>query len=143
MTKIIFKDYIHLKQTIDFLYQDENLIVVNKPSHLPVIPDRFGLYNYNLRDLVKKHLKKENPDSDVWVVHRIDTDTTGLVILAKNEEYHKKMNDLFEYREVNKSYLAIINGSLPDLEGDINKPILKTSKKMIIHEKELPDKGSS
>lgn len=140
MSKIVFKDYKDIKQNIDFLLEDENVIVVNKPAHLPVIPDRHGLYNYNLRDLVNKHLKKENPDANLWVVHRIDTDTTGLVILAKNEEYHKKMNDLFEHREIEKSYLAIINGHLPDKEGEINRPILKTSKKMIIHEKGKPSK---
>lgn len=138
MTKIIFKDYKNLKQTIDFLFEDENLIVVNKPPHLPVIEDRFGIYNYNLKSLVKKHLRKDNPDADIWVVHRIDTDTTGLVILARNEKHHKHINDLFEQKQVEKFYLAIIRGNLPFSEGSINKPLLKTSKRMIIHDKGKP-----
>jgi 23S rRNA pseudouridine1911/1915/1917 synthase len=140
MTKIVFKDYKNIKQAIDFLYEDENMIVVSKPPHLPVIPDRFGTYNYNLRDIVKKYLQKQHRDADVFVVHRIDIDTTGLVLLAKNEQYHKTLNDLFEERKIDKYYLAVIMGHLPVTEGLINKPILKTVRKMVVHEKGKPSK---
>jgi len=135
MTQIVFKDYKNIKQTIEFLYEDDNMIVVNKPAHLPVIPDRFDTYNYNLRDIVKKHLRKENSSADLYVVHRIDIDTTGLVLLAKNELYHKKLNELFKNRNIAKTYLALVCGHLPEKQGQINKPILKTTRKMIIHEK--------
>ena len=138
MTKIVFKDYKNIKQSIDFLLNNENMIAVNKPAHLPVIPDRLGRYNYNLRDIVQKHLQKDDPSTRLFVVHRIDADTTGVVLLCKNEMYHKQLNVLFEKREIGKYYLALVKGHLPEKTGTIDKPILKTSKKMIIHDKGKP-----
>ena len=138
MNKLFFKDYQDQKQTIDFIFENENLIVVNKPAHLPVIPDRLGTYNYNLRDLIANFLRKEGKLSDVWVIHRLDTDTTGLVLFARNESYHQLMNTMFENREVEKIYLALVSGKLPSQEGIINKPILKTVRRMAVHEKGKP-----
>jgi RluA family pseudouridine synthase len=140
MNKIVFKDYNNIKQAIDFLYMDERLIVVNKPAHLPVIPDRFGTYNYNLKDIIKKYLQKNDSVNELFVVHRIDVDTTGLVMLARDEEYHKVLNDLFESRRIEKKYLAIITSHLPDSQGIIDKPILKTARRMIVNEKGKPSK---
>ena len=140
MNKIVFKDNNDIKQTIDFLYMDEKFIVVNKPAHLPVIPDRFGSYNYNLRDIMQKYLEKAESGSNIFVVHRIDVDTTGLVLLARDENSHRYLNDQFESRQIEKKYLAVIHSHLPAAEGMIDKPILKTVRRMIVNEKGKPSK---
>lgn len=138
MTRIFFKDYQNQKQFIELLFEDDNLIVVNKPAHLPVIPDRFGLYNYNLRDLIINNLKREGRKDDIWVIHRIDSDTTGLVLLARNQQYHSLMNNMFENHQIEKFYVGIVSGKLPSPEGVIRKPLLKTHRKVIVHEKGKP-----
>lgn len=138
MTSIFFKDGRQRKRVIEILFEDDNFIVVNKPPHLPVIPDRFGAFNYNLRDLLTGNYHKENPDGKIWVVHRIDADTSGLVLFAKNEEYHRLMSDIFEKREIEKYYLAITDKILPDFEGTIDRPLLKTSRRTIVHQKGKP-----
>lgn len=135
MDSIFFKDSQQRKQSVAIIYEDDNLLVVNKPARLPVIPDRFGIYNFNLRDLLNKYVQKEGKQEKVWVIHRIDADTSGLVIFSKTADYHSLVNTLFEDREIDKQYLAIISGALPEKSGVIDKPILKSSKKVIIHPK--------
>lgn len=135
MTHIVFKDGQQRKQVLEILFEDDDLLVVNKPAHLPVIPDRFGAYNYNVRDLLQKHYKSATGAAEIWVIHRIDADTSGIVLFARNSEYHRLMNTLFEERLIVKYYLAITEQVLPEDEGLIDEPLLKTARKVIVHQK--------
>lgn len=135
MNTIVFKDGEQRKQVIEILFENDDLFVVNKPPHLPVIPDRFGQSNYNLRGLLSRYYQKENPDGKVFVIHRIDADTSGLVLFAKNEAYHQLMNSVFENREIVKYYHAITDNVLADNAGLIDQPLLKTARRTIVHHK--------
>ena len=94
---------INLKK-LDILYEDDELLIVNKPSGLLTIPDRYRKDIPNLLD----QLKQSRPN--LFVVHRLDKGTSGLICFAKNENAHKLMNDLFESRQIDKYYVALVKG---------------------------------
>lgn len=107
------------KERLDIIYQDENIIAVNKPTDILVIPDQ---YTEESQTLIGK--LKEVFNQKIWVVHRIDRDTTGILVFAKNAEAHKDLSMQFEHSKVRKKYYAILSGYLEEEEGTINKPIL-------------------
>jgi len=92
---------------IDIIYQDEDLVVINKPAGLLSIPDRFHPDKPNAWQEMAKILETE-----LWVVHRLDKDTSGILCLAKNEKAHQNLNEQFQKRTVKKTYLALISGHL-------------------------------
>jgi 23S rRNA pseudouridine955/2504/2580 synthase/23S rRNA pseudouridine1911/1915/1917 synthase len=107
------------KQVIEILYQDENVVIVNKPADILVIPDKNTDENKTLVGMLKKQLNQK-----IWVVHRIDRDTTGVLVFAKNPQAHKDISMQFENSKVHKNYIALLSGVLEEDEGTINKPIL-------------------
>jgi len=129
MDEIVFKSGNNRKQRIEILFENDDLIVVNKCPYLPVIPDRYGLYTHNLRDLLGRYLGNQP-----LVVHRIDADTSGIVLFAKNELLHQKMNILFENHQVCKEYLAIVNGSPGEENGIIDMPIAQSGRRNFMME---------
>ena len=96
------------------LFEDESLIVVDKPSGLLTVPDRFDKKSENLREWLQS--KREN---EIFVVHRLDKDTSGLVIFAKTAEAHRHMSLQFETRSVQKEYLALVQGAMPQPSGSL------------------------
>ena len=90
---------------IRLVHEDEDFIVVNKPSPLPVHPA--GRYN---RNSLTEILKKAYPKKEFRIIHRIDANTTGLVVLAKNKQTANVIAKQFESQTVNKKYLALVEG---------------------------------
>lgn len=103
---------------LDILYEDSDLIIVNKPSGLLVIPDRFET---NLPCL--KQLLTEYVGEPVFVVHRLDRDTSGVICMAKNEATHRYLSKLFQEHDVLKLYAGLVNGRVVPEEGRIEAPI--------------------
>ncbi|MCX6121765.1 MAG: RluA family pseudouridine synthase [Ignavibacteriales bacterium] len=99
------------------LLEDETIIVLNKPAGLLVLPDRFDRKLMNLYDLLKETF------GTIFVVHRIDRETSGVVLFAKTAEAHAFLNAAFEKRQVEKSYRAIVVGSPNADSGCIDFPI--------------------
>lgn len=98
------------------LEEDKNLVAINKPSGLLTIPDREGK-EISLKQILKKKY------GDIFTVHRLDKDTSGIVVFAKNEETHKQLSQLFEARETVKIYNGFVLGSPFEKRGVINEPI--------------------
>jgi 23S rRNA pseudouridine955/2504/2580 synthase/23S rRNA pseudouridine1911/1915/1917 synthase len=96
--------------------ENENLVAINKPSGLLTIPDREG------KDISLKQLLK-NKYGEIFTVHRLDKDTSGLVVFAKNEQWHKHLSQQFETRETKKIYNGLVIGSSFETSGIINEPI--------------------
>lgn len=90
------------------LYEDAELVAVDKPSGLSVIPERDGAPEASLR-----HRLEAARGEPLWVVHRIDKDTSGVVVLARSAAAHRWLNDAFAERRVAKRYLAFAAGDLP------------------------------
>lgn len=99
------------------MFENSDLIAVNKPSGWLSIPDRHDAEIPSIRNW----LEKKYPD--VFVIHRIDRDTSGLLLFAKNEQSHKYYNQLFEQRLVKKIYMGLVAGTLTEAEGTISQPI--------------------
>jgi 23S rRNA pseudouridine1911/1915/1917 synthase len=98
------------------LEENNHLIALNKPSGLLTIPDREG------KDISLKQILKQK-FGNIFVVHRLDKETSGVVVFAKNEEAHKHLSLQFENRETKKIYNGLIIGSPSEKSGVINEPI--------------------
>jgi 23S rRNA pseudouridine955/2504/2580 synthase/23S rRNA pseudouridine1911/1915/1917 synthase len=103
---------------IETLYEDKELIVVNKPAGLLVIPDRFNSDLPSLNKLLEERLKQK-----IWVVHRLDRDTSGVTCFAKTDEAHKYLSRLFQEHQVGKFYAGLVNGRVSPEQGRIEAPI--------------------
>ena len=89
---------------IGVLFEDENLIVLDKPSGLLTLPDRWDHNVANLQTLLREKY------GEIFVVHRLDRDTSGVIVFAKDAESHRKLSIAFEERSVSKRYLALVTG---------------------------------
>lgn len=98
------------------ILEDANFVAIDKPSGLLTIPDREG------KDLSLKQLLK-NKYGEIYTVHRLDKDTSGIVVFAKNEEWHKHLSQQFEARETKKIYYGLVLGSPSQPSGVIDEPI--------------------
>lgn len=98
------------------IFENDDIVAINKPSGLLTIPDR----TQSERSL--KNLLIERYGS-IFTIHRIDKDTSGLVIFAKNEAAHKYYSSLFEERKIEKYYVGIVKGQPQSTEGLIDAPI--------------------
>lgn len=108
---------------VEILHEDEDMILCNKPSGLPVIPDRFQPEGPCLLRQIRE-LRGEG----VRVVHRIDRDTSGLVCFALSESSHRYLSGLWEKRKVEKRYLGLVHGLMIPAQGSIDKPIIERAK---------------
>jgi len=118
-------------KNIKILYEDKDLIVLDKPSGLTVHPGA-GQKNRTLVDfLIKKYGKNLSNLSGTdrpGIVHRLDKDTSGLLIIAKNNKIHKLLQEKFEKREINRLYLAVIWGLLKKNSGSFRMNIGRNPK---------------
>ncbi len=110
------------KQTLRIIYEDQDILVIDKPPGIPVIPDRWDAQKLNAIDMLYSQIQKNSSTSEqkIWVVHRIDQDTSGLVIFAKNSESHRMLNRSFFSATVKKFYLAIVQGCPEKPDGRID-----------------------
>lgn len=118
----------------DTIFENEHFIAINKPAGLLSIPDRFGK-DPSLKTLLQEQLGK------IYTVHRLDKDTSGLIIFAKDEVTHKDLSQKFEGRDVEKYYLGMVSGTMMNREGRIDVPIMEAPGKstlMITNKKGKP-----
>lgn len=110
--KIYFSKRNVLNFDINIIYEDKDIIVVDKPTNLLTISND-NEKEITLFRLVSEHIKKENKKNRLFVVHRLDKDTSGVLLFSKNlklkEEMQKKWNDIVLLRE----YKAIVHGKIP------------------------------
>lgn len=102
------------------LYEDEDLIIVNKPSGTLVLPDRFDNTLLSLHRQLQVEL-----DQQIWVVHRLDRDTSGVICFAKNEAAHKYMSALFQEHNIGKFYAGLVHGRVIPEMGRIEAAIME------------------
>lgn len=107
---------------IPILLERPSLLVVNKPAGLTVIPAR----NEEAADCLTHRLQAERGER-LWVVHRLDRETSGVMVLARSAAAHKVLCEAFEARRVEKSYTAFCLGAPTAMRGVITAPLLKLS----------------
>ncbi|MBL8678002.1 MAG: RluA family pseudouridine synthase [Myxococcales bacterium] len=94
------------------LYEDESVIAVDKPAGIPVIPAR------NEGDRCLRALVEAARRESLWVVHRIDRDTSGVVVFARTRKAHRALSMAFEARKIEKRYVAFVRSDVRAGEGD-------------------------
>ena len=126
---------------LDILYEDKDILIVNKPKDMVVHPAP-GHYEGTLVNSIMFHCKYElsgiNGVLRPGIVHRIDKDTTGSIIICKNDEAHRKIAQQLKEHSITRKYRAIVYGRIMEEEGTVNAPIGRhptDRKKMAINEK--------
>ena len=119
---------------LDIVYEDEDIVIINKASGMVVHPASGNYENTLVNALIYRYnLDDKNVRSGI--VHRIDKDTSGLVIVAKNDKTLELLTEMFKNKEIKKTYLAIVDGVINNKSGTINAPItrdVKDRKKMMV-----------
>lgn len=109
------------------IYADDALLVVNKPSGLLSVPGRGA----EKQDCLVSRVQTAYPDA--LIVHRLDYDTSGLLVLARGKAMHRCLSMLFQDRQVDKRYVALVAGQLADSAGEINLPLIVDWPKRPLH----------
>lgn len=105
----------------EIVFEDAQLLVANKPSGLLTVPGR----RPELQDCLWNRLRARSPDEEILLVHRLDRDTSGLILFAKDKHTQGNLGRQFENRRVHKEYIALVHGRLPLPEGVVDAPIRK------------------
>ena len=118
------------KMNLDIVYEDDYLMVINKPSGLVVHPGNGnydntlvnGLmyYTNNLSDVAKEEMRP-------GIVHRLDKDTSGLMLVAKNNKTHELLADDFKNKRIHREYVALLDGVVPENSAIIDAPLARSS----------------
>jgi len=123
-----------MQEKIRLIYKDKNFLAVYKPAGLLVHPA--GNSKHEIRNpkqftlvdwLIKKYPEIKNvgddPKTRPGIVHRLDKDTSGVILIARNQKYFEYLKNLFQTRQIKKTYLALVYGKLEPKTGIIKKPI--------------------
>lgn len=116
-----------LEMELDIVYEDEDLIVINKPTDLVVHPGSGNRNNTLVNALMyyTNDLSNESGSARAGIVHRLDKDTTGLMLVAKNNKTHVALAKGFKDKTIKREYLALVEGVFPSAHAKINAPIAK------------------
>ncbi len=122
------------KNDLDIIFENDSFVVLNKPAGLLSIPDREQTQT-SLKDiLIAKY-------GSIFTVHRLDKETSGIILFAKNETAHKYYSRLFEERKTEKYYMGLVLGSPAAKKGTIDAPISEHSLQkglMVVHRNGKP-----
>ena len=102
----------------DILEENNDFIAINKPSGLLSVPDRAG-NEISLKEILKRQY------GEIYTVHRLDKDTSGVIVFAKNADAHKFLSGLFESREVEKYYSGIVHGIPSQESGTVDAAMME------------------
>jgi 23S rRNA pseudouridine1911/1915/1917 synthase len=121
---------IHIKAQdipIDIVYENEDLLVINKPSGMVVHPAP-GNYDNTLVNALLGKFSLSNDTLRPGIVHRLDKDTSGLMLVAKNDQTHDKLANMIKNKDVKRTYLALVSGVINHETGTIDAPIGRDDK---------------
>ena len=130
---------------LDILYEDQDIIMINKPKQMVVHPAP-GHYSGTLVNALMYHCGDElsgiNGCMRPGIVHRIDMDTTGSLVVCKNDKAHQSLSEQLKVHSIRRIYVAIVHGNIKEEEGTVNAPIGRhptDRKKMAINYKNGKD----
>lgn len=125
---------------LDIYYEDEYLMVVNKPSGMVVHPGNGNTSNTLVNALMyyTKNLSDLSGEDRPGIVHRIDKDTSGLLLISKTNKVHELLSDDFKNKRIKRKYIALVRGIIKENKGKIDAPIGRSEsdrKKMAVTDK--------
>ncbi len=128
------------KMDLNIVFEDEDIIIINKPSGMVVHPGNGNYSNTLVNGLIyyTKNLSDINGEVRPGIVHRIDKDTSGLIIVAKNNKTHEILSKYFQNKTIVRTYIALIKGEFKSDSATIDAPIGRSQndrKKMAVTSK--------
>lgn len=117
---------------ISIIYEDKNFIAVNKPAGLLVHPLKakssklkaeFTLVDWLLKNYPEVKGVGDDPENRPGIVHRLDKETSGVILVARNQKFFEYLKNLFQTHQIKKTYLALVYGRMESKAGIIEKPI--------------------
>jgi len=106
------------------MYMDDDLLVVNKPAGLLSIQDGYNLQLPHLATILEPIVGK------VWIIHRLDKDTSGVLLLGRNADTHRYFNEQFKNRSIEKYYHCLVAGNVNWEELEVSSPLLKNADRL-------------
>ena len=128
------------KMELNIVYEDEDILVLNKPPYTVVHPTR-GYPTGTLANGVLYYFNETNQNCRVRLVSRLDMDTSGLIIIAKNQYAHMALSKEMQLNHLEKRYLAVVHGHLQKEEGTIDLPIFKPEDEESIFKRIIDERG--
>lgn len=118
------------EMNLDIVYEDDDLMIINKPSGVVVHPGAGNHENTLVNGLINytNNLSNINGDIRPGIVHRLDKDTSGLMVVAKNNKSHELLSEMFKNHDIKRTYVALTNGVIPYNKGTIDVPIKRDDK---------------
>ncbi len=116
---------------LDILYEDDDIIVINKPKGMVVHPangNPDGTLVNALMAICKDSLSGIGGEIRPGIVHRLDKDTSGVIVVAKNDKAHIELSNQIKNKQMKKTYICLVRGNIPDEEATINMPIARSKK---------------
>lgn len=128
------------KMDLDIIYEDDDILVLNKPPYTVVHPTR-GYPTGTLANGILYYFNETNQNCIVRLVSRLDMDTSGLIIIAKNQYAHMALSKEMQLNHLEKRYLAVVHGHLEKEEGTIDLPIFKPENEESIFKRIIDERG--
>lgn len=126
------ENIIRTEMDLDILYEDEDILVINKPAGMPVHPS-MGNYENTLANGIAWYFSQKGEDFVYRCINRLDRDTTGALILAKNPLSAAVLSVQMKRRQIRRTYLALVDGVLPE-SGVVDAPIARMEESVITRE---------
>ena len=117
-------DTIPEKMDLDIVYEDDYLLIINKKSGVVVHP-AVGNYNHTLVNGLLYHFQNLSNKNTIrpGIVHRLDKDTSGVMVVAKDDKTHELLSDMIKHKKIERKYIALVWGVIKHEKGTINAPI--------------------
>ena len=144
----VMYDFLRASKQLDIVYEDENLLLLNKPVGLLVHPDE-GEYSDTLIGRVQRilyergeYLPEQENSFTPALVNRIDRNTCGIVLAAKNAETLRELNARLKKREIQKKYLCVVNGEMPKQKEELTGYLQKNETQNRVYIDKTPRAGA-
>lgn len=122
MEEIPSEKILPVKLPLDIVYEDEDLLIINKPSGMPIHPSMHN-YDNSVANALVWYFGQQNEPFVFRCINRLDRDTSGLTIIAKHYVSAGILSEMVQHRGIHREYLAIVRGSLTPPQGTISAPL--------------------
>lgn len=119
-----------MKKKMDIIYEDKYLLVVNKPTKLLTVATAKEKEN-TLYHEASMYVKKKHKSNKIFIIHRLDKDTSGVVVFAKDEKIKKLLQDNWDKYAINREYIALVKGHIKPEKNTLKNKLIETKTNMV------------
>lgn len=123
------------------VYEDDHLLIVEKKQGLLSVPSTVGSSETTAYSILRAYMKKQNPKAGVFVVHRLDRETSGLLVFAKSEQLQHYMRTYWKQIVTKRTYVALAEGILTQKEGTIQTWFTEDKRNAVVYSSPVDDGG--